>query len=183
MEYTNEQLNRELDQAFKLLKDKHNIDISEEELLSQNAALPSDEKNKILAMLMSVAESEKKEKKDKRKIEKTTITVEVLKETAERFNAIYEKIGVTVGEQIDRMSFNFHPYDMGMAAELICEDILIHTVNFNHVQFNFVIYLVLSMLKKSFADNEPSALRRLVDEVGTLICGKGAEAPANSESK
>lgn len=183
MEYTNEQLKREFDQAFKLLKDKHNIDISEEELLSQNAALPSDEKNKILAMLMSVAESEKKEKSDKKKIEKTTITIEVLKETADRFNAIYEKIGVTVGEQIDRMSFNFHPYDMGIAAELICEDILIHTVNFNNVQFNFVIYLVLSMLKKSFADNEPYALRRLVDEVGALICGKGAEAPANSESK
>lgn len=168
---------------MKLLKNKHDLDISEEELLSRHTALSSDENLEILSLLMSVAESEKGEKSEKKKIEKTTITVEVLKETADRFNAVYEESGIPIGEQIDRMSFNFHPYDIGLAVQLICEDILAHTVNFNQAQFDLVIYLVLSMLKKSFASNEPDALRRMVDDVSALIRGKGAEAPADGESK
>lgn len=34
--------------------------------------------------------------------------------------------GISVGEQIDRLCFNYHPYDAGLAAQMICESIVAH---------------------------------------------------------
>lgn len=51
------------------------------------------------------------------------------------------------------------------------------------IAFDLTIYLLQSMLKKEFADKEPAALRRLMEEMGAFIRCKEAEAPAGSESK
>ena len=137
----------------------------------------------MLALLTRAAEGEKNERPPKRTTEKTTVTIEVSKETADKFHEIYEHIGIPVGEQIDRMFIHYHPYDMGLAVQLICEDIVVHTENFNQAQFNLIIYLVLSMLKKSFASDEPEALRRMVEDIELLIRDTVTQTSANEEDK
>lgn len=174
MEHTKEQVKAELKAAMNIAKDSPLCSLSDEELQKRFEDLSTDENLETLSKLLTVADGEKPEK---RKIEKTTITVEVLTDTADKLNTVYERHGIPVGEQIDRMTFNFHPYDVGLAAHLICEEILSCTVNFDQAQFNLTIYMVLNILKKCFADGEPDALRRIVDELIEVIKAKGTELP------
>lgn len=58
---------------------------------------------------------------EKREIctERVTLNAEVMKDTVDRLNHICNVTGVTVGEQIDRLCFNFHPNDSGLAVQMM----------------------------------------------------------------
>ena len=78
-------------------------------------AVSTEEGLEMWSRLLKVAAGEPRP----RSTEKVALTAEVLKDTADRLNDISEVTGKSVGEQIDRLCFNFHPYDAGLAAHMI----------------------------------------------------------------
>ena len=174
MEHTKEQVKKELEQAMQIAKDSPNCTLSDEELKKRYDDLSTDENLETLSKLLTVADGDKPEAK---KHETTTITARVLKETADRLTRISEEQGIPLGEQIDRMTFKFHPYDVGLAVQLICEEIVTCTINFDQPQFYLTLYMVLNVLKKCLDGNEPESLKKLVDEMEEILKSKGAELP------
>ena len=101
-----------------------------------------------------------------------------MKDTADRLNDISEVTGISVGEQIDRRCFNYHPYDAGLAAQMICESIVAHTSNLDDAQFDLAIYMVLNIFTKVFEkDDDKAAFTELVERAKAMLQSKGVEAP------
>ena len=159
---------------MQIAKDSPYRTLSDEELKKRYDDLSTEESLETLSKLLTVADGNKPETK---KHEKTTITATVLKETADRLTEISEEQGIPLGEQIDRMTFKFHPYDVGLAVQLICEVIVTCTVNFDQPQFYLTLYMVLDVLKKCLDGNEPESLKKRVEEMEEILKSKGAELP------
>ena len=109
-EIEREKVLKQLDDAAEAIRNNPASDFTEEELRKKIEAVSTEEGLEMWSRLLKVAAGEPRP----RSTEKTTLTAEVLKDTADRLNNISEVTGISVGEQIDRLCFNFHPYDAGL---------------------------------------------------------------------
>ena len=165
---------KQLDDAAEAIRNNPASDFTEEELRKKIEAVSTEEGLEMWSRLLKVAAGEPRS----RSTEKTTLTAEVLKDTADRLNDISEVTGISVGEQIDRLCFNFNPYDAGLAAHMICESIVAHTSNLDDAQFDLAIYMVLNIFTKVLEkDDDKAAFTELVERAKAMLQSKGVEAP------
>ncbi len=169
---------QQLEDVADAIRNNPASDFTEEELRERIEAETTEEGLEKWSRILKVAAGEPRP----RSSEKVTLTVEVLENTAERLNQISEVTGVSVGEQIDRLCFNFHPYDAGLATQMICESIVAHTCNLDDTQFDLTMYLVLtsflSVLKK---EKSKDTFAMLVEKIRVLLEEKGVEIPEEDE--
>ena len=160
MNMTKEQVRKEMEKRLKESQNDPHFKISEEQLENWKEAMMDEANLQILSLIMSTPDRSKNTLR-----ETQTITVEVLQETAESLNKVFDRTGISIGEQIDRMTFQFHPSDIGVAVQFTCEDLLAHTIKFNEMQFQMTVYLLVSLLKKGlFAENNTN-LRKTLEEL------------------
>ena len=165
---------KQLDDAAEAIRNNPASDFTEEELRKKIEAVSTEEGLEMWSRLLKVAAEEPRP----RSTEKATLIAEVLKDTADRLNDISEVTGISVGEQIDRLCFNFHPYDAGLAAHMICESIVAHTSNLDDAQFDLAIYMVLNIFTKVLEkDDDKAAFTELVERAKAMLQSKGVEAP------
>lgn len=105
----------------------------------------------------------------KEKREYTEITITVLKETEEHIKEMAELTHTSVGHIVDRLALNWAVEDPAYAAYLILEDLLTHTVNLDWDGTNQALAIVIATIRKSLADNDPEALKRLVRELDETL--------------
>lgn len=166
-----EKVKKQLEEAAKFIRNNPDCDISEEELRDRIGSVSTEEGLELLSRILKVASGT-----EKREIctERVTFTAEVMKDTIDRLNHIYNVTGVTVGEQIDRLCFNFHPNDSGLAAQMICESIVAHTSNLDEAQFDLTMFIVLSMFSKVLEEGQDkNSFKRLVERAREMLQSKG----------
>lgn len=105
----------------------------------------------------------------KEKREYTEITITVLKETEEHIKEMAELTQTFVGHMVDRMALNWAVEDTTYATYLILEDLLMHTVNLGWDGTNQSLAIVIATIRKSLADNDSEALKRLVRELDEIL--------------
>lgn len=93
------------------------------------------------------------------KREYTEITINILKETEENLREMAALSHSSTGHMIDRMAMNWVAKEPVIAANLILEDLLTHTVNFDLHETNQAIAIVLAIIRKSLDCNDPQALK------------------------
>ena len=165
---------QQLEEAAEAIRKNPNSDLTEDELRRRIETVSTEEGLELLSRLLKVAAGEPRPVC----IEKVTLTAEIMKDTAERLEQISEVTGVTVGEQIDRLCFNYHPRDAALAAQMICESIVAHTSNLDEPQFDLAMYIVLSMFSKVLeSGNDKAAFADLVERARTLLQSKGVDLP------
>lgn len=165
---------KQLEDAAEAIRNNPASDFTEDEIREQIKAATTEENLETWARILKIAAGEPRPKCT----ERTTLTVDVLKDTAERLNQICEVTGMSVGEQIDRLCFNYHPHDAGLAAQMICESIVAHTSNLDDGQFDIAIYIVLNLFTKVLEkDNDKDAFSELVERAKAMLRSKGVEAP------
>lgn len=177
MDNKKELLLKQLEEVKQYIADNPDCEISVEELEASIESVSTAEGIELLSRFMKAVSGTPQKKMS---TEKTTITAEVLKDTADKLNSVAEISGTPVGEQIDRMGFYIHPYDPALAAQLICEDLIAHTINLSEDQFDLAIYLVLSMMEKGLgmdSENNRKAFKDLVEKARKVLDNKGIELP------
>lgn len=110
----------------------------------------------------------------------TTLTATVLYKTEEALKNLSEVSGLSVGEIIDRLVVNWEAHDAVYPSQLILEDMVMHTQKLDRKHLNLTFAIVLSVIKKSMSDDEPEALKRIVEELDAML--KEADA-GDSDSK
>lgn len=106
----------------------------------------------------------------------TTLTATVLNKTEEALKHMGELSGLSAGEVIDRLVVNWEAHDAVFASQLILEDMVMHTRLLDREHLNLTFAIVLSVIKKSMSDDEPEALKRLVEELSAMLKEPDAEA-------
>lgn len=176
-----ELLMKQLAEAVELIRNNPDSDIREEELRAKIEAVSTEEGLELLSRVLKVSSGA-----GKRDVctEKVSITAEVMKDTADRLNNISDVAGIPIGEQIDRLCFNYHPQDAGLAAQMICESIVAHTSNLNDAQFDLAMYMVLSMFSKvSEKEEDKDAFARLVEDARSVLERKGVNLPEEESAE
>lgn len=105
--------------------------------------------------------------KEKKKYVEMTITV--LKDTEEHLKEMAELTHSSVGHMVDRMAMNWAVEEPSLAAYLILEDLLTHTINLDWNKTNQALAIVIATIKKSVEDNDPQALKNLVRELDEIL--------------
>lgn len=171
-----EKVLKELEGVAETIRKNPDSDLTEEEFRRRIETVSTEEGLELLSRLLKVAAGEPRPVCT----EKVTITAEIMKDTAERLEQICEMTGMSVGEQIDRLCFNYHPYDAGLAAQMICESIVAHTSNLDDMQFDLAIYMVLNLFTKVLEkDNDKAAFTELVERAKAMLQSKGADNLVN----
>lgn len=99
----------------------------------------------------------------------TMLTATVLHKTDESLKQLCEVSGLSVGEVIDRLIVNWEAHDAIFASQLILEDMLMHTRLLDREQLSLTFTIILSVIKRSMAEDEPESLKRVVEELDAIL--------------
>ena len=105
----------------------------------------------------------------KEKREYTEITITVLKETREHIKEMAELTHTSVGHIVDRLALNWAVDDPTIAAYLILEDLLTHTINLDWDGTNQALALVITVIRKGLTDGDPQSLREAVRKLDEAL--------------
>ncbi len=97
------------------------------------------------------------------KIEKSTISITVLKETEEALKSASNAVGVTVGEIVDRLALNWQVKDPAYAAQMILEEMIIHTSGLSKEEVNDVFVIVFSIIQQCGNDLTAEKIKCVLD--------------------
>lgn len=103
------------------------------------------------------------------------ITATVLPQTKNALENMSEVSGISVGEIIDRMTLKWSPKDPEYAAQLILDEMVIHSRYLGPEDFNRTVSIVLAVIKKSLAIDEPEAIKKFIDEIEQILKDKMAD--------
>ena len=89
----------------------------------------------------------------------------VCTETKVLLDETSEKIGLSVGEIIDRLVLNCCPEDPEVAATIMLDHILLAGAKLNQETFNEAILSLLKVIAESFSENEPEDIKDTMNSI------------------